>query len=238
MQTNLNSNEQNKLKRIEGRLYEDIIKGQRLKCLNINEDESFIIHIPTENAAYKTLKPMISSPHSVEHVRNGKMKVGEFRTSTISYQLHTDYNIPAIIKVDTQGGDPNWDKTSDYKTVLQKYIKDNNINFLLDIHISAPTREYDVEVGTGKLRNVKEDTNIRDLVKETLEDKYSNITCDTVFPACGKLTVAGSTFLECDIPTIQLEVNWNIIDTEEKILEFTEVIGDMLIRLDNYYLNK
>ena len=93
-------------------------------------------------------KVMFSAPHAVEQTRDGKIKYAEQDTGEIA-RFVNKLGYPCIIKTENLNDDANYDLNCKYKSDLQKYIKDNNIVALIDLHELSPLREQLICLGTG-----------------------------------------------------------------------------------------
>ncbi len=165
---------------------------------------------------------MISAPHSVTQVRNGKLKLPEYRTGVIAYHVNQILGLPVIYKTKNLNDDANYDEKSEYRDALIEYIKENDIKFLMDIHLSSPEREYSIDIGTGRGAYIKNNEDIVVLFRKVFGQKYNRIETDYIFPALYPFTVSSQVHKYCRIPVIQLEINWNILDSLEKYDVFME----------------
>ena len=79
-------------------------------------------------------KVMVSAPHAVTQIREGKEKYAEPETGKMAEILYERYDIPCIIKVNNHGDDANYDIESDYRDALESYINAHSVEVLLDLH--------------------------------------------------------------------------------------------------------
>lgn len=105
-----------------------------------------------------TIPIMISAPHSVNHLRNGKIKWADKMTGGLALFLHEATGCHVICSGRYSGSDPNYDTNdngeNDYQTMLTEYVKVNQIAVLIDLHGAAKSREYAVEMGTAPSRDM------------------------------------------------------------------------------------
>ena len=162
---------------------------------------------------------MISAPHSVKHLRNGEILPQDLLTWWLALYLWKRKNLPVIYSTSYKVWDPNFDENdnSEYKQALAKYIKENNIKFLIDLHGCWSYRDFSIELGTwwewnpnllwrsDILNNILDslNTSLKSYIKHTKKP----ITINTIFPAQRETTVSNFISKECKIPTIQIEIN-------------------------------
>ena len=134
----------------------------------------------------------------------------------------------AIYKTKNLNDDANYDKKSDYKDFLINYIKNENIQFMLDIHQLSPKREQDIEIGTGRGVNIQYQTMLVDkIVNIFKENKISNIYVDEQFSSSYEHTVSSTIARECQIPAIQIEINTAILDKTNIRYNFENVLKSL-----------
>ena len=179
-------------------------------------------------------KIIVSAPHSVEQTRKGKKKYAEPQTGVMAKMLHEKLGIPVIYKTKNCGDDANFDAVSPYKDALAEYIKNNKIEFMLDLHQLAPSRDMMIDIGTGKQKNVKDEKFVS--LAYNIFEKYElgKITIDTPFDASYIYTMSSYIARECGISCLQIEMNSKIVRTdskyskEEKVfLSLVELIGEL-----------
>ncbi len=169
-------------------------------------------------------KIMISAPHSVKHIRNGEILSQDLLTWWLALYLWKRQNLPVIYSTSYKVGDPNFDENdnSEYKQALAKYIKENDIKFLIDMHGCRPYRDFSIELGTwwewnpnllwrsDILKNILDSLNksLKSYIKHTKKE----ITINTIFPANRETTVSNFISKNCNIQTIQIEINKELRD--------------------------
>ena len=94
---------------------------------------------------------MVSAPHAINQYREGKIKWADMYTGGIAKYLSETTRCHAIYSCMFTESDPNYDEGDNnrYQLELKKYVNDNNIKLLLDLHGAAKNREYAVEMGTA-----------------------------------------------------------------------------------------
>lgn len=170
---------------------------------------------------------MISAPHSVNHKRDGKLKYADKLTGGIARYIHKVTGCHIIYSTRTSTGDPNFDGDIDsaYKRELKRYVEENNIRVLIDLHGASSNRPYAVELGTvdSSDSSLKKYTFISDLVTQYLEYFISNIgECDTrsiwknrLFSASFENTITSFISRNTETACIQLEVNGKFRNLED-----------------------
>ncbi len=169
-------------------------------------------------------KIMISAPHSVKHIRQWELLPQDLLTWWLVIYLWKRLNIPVIYSTSYKVWDPNFDenKKSEYKQSLAKYIKENDIRFLIDLHGCWSFRDFSIELGTwwewnpnlqGRLDilNIVEKS-LNDSMKSYIQHTRKPITKNTIFSASRNTTVSYFISKECKIPTIQIEINKELRD--------------------------
>lgn len=174
-------------------------------CQACDLSDSFIL----ENGSGSV---MVSTPHSVEQLRNGNIKFAEPQTGVLAKMLRDELGCPIIYKTRNCGDDANYDEHSPYRDALRDYIRENDIKYLLDLHQMAPERDENIELGTGRGVNVSPDPRITDIVKEHFSAQHiCGITVDALFVASYPHTVSSSIFRECGISCLQIEINSRLV---------------------------
>ena len=113
---------------------------------------------------------MLSAPHAVNHFRNNQKKWADLYTGGIAFYLQQITGCYLIYNACYAFKDPNFDdqKDNEYQTILKDYLRKaekqhNQIHVLLDLHGSAATREYAVELGTAPSPDLSEAEKSADL---------------------------------------------------------------------------
>ena len=196
---------------------------------NLEFKEDFVI--------YKGKIPILfSAPHTMEQVKeDGLIKPSESFTKAIALYLNKYFNVSAIVKIKDTGIDSNRDNRDEYKTELLRYIKENNIKLVIDLHGSKKEREFDVEFGT--LNNLSADySTIKELEDSFIKNNITKISHNDPFKG-GAITqyIYGLN----DVEVIQLEINSKLRD-DQNINELEKLCNSLkdFIQKYNKYLNK
>ena len=147
---------------------------------------------------------LFTAPHTMEQIReDGSIKPKEGYTKGIALYLNKYYDVNAMIKINDTGLDPNRDNRDKFKIELLRFIKDNNIRLVIDLHGSSYERDFDLEFGT--LNNITaEYSTLKELEEAFIENGITNITYNDPFKG-GAITqyIYGLK----DVDVIQIEIN-------------------------------
>ena len=171
-----------------------------------------------------SLPILFTAPHTMKQIREDKtIKLSEPYTKAIALYLNKNFNVNAMIKIKDTGLDTNIDNRDEFKTELLRFIKDNNIKLVIDLHGSDKKREFDIELGT--LNNLSADfSTIKELEEAFKENGINNIVHNDPFKG-GAITkyIYGIN----DVDVIQVEINgkyrdYNNIDYLQKLVNSFE----------------
>ena len=169
-------------------------------------------------------KIMISAPHSVKHIREWEILPQDLLTWWLALYLWKRLNLPVIYSTSYKVWDPNFDenKKSEYKQALAKYVKENDIKFLIDLHGCWSFRDSSIELGTWWEENSNLlwridilntiETSLKNSLKSYIQHTGKPITKNTIFPASKETTISAFVSKEYKIPTIQIEINKELRD--------------------------
>lgn len=187
----------------------------------------------TYNIIHGNTPVIISAPHSVTHFREGKTKFGEFMTGVIAKLLQERLDCYCITKIKNDLTDPNYDSVHPYKDDIIDLASKKDISFLIDLHIMASERPPAIEIGTGKGRNVFFDDRYAKVIKESFEKNgIVPVIVDEHFTGGNKNTVSSSVSRGANIPCIQIEINWKLINVENNDHQFFAVLDSLLLSID------
>ena len=172
---------------------------------------------------------MVSAPHAVEQTREGKPKPAEPQTGILALLLHEATDCPVIYSTNSTG-DANYDEYHPYKEALIAYLQRTpQVRALIDLHQLSPERDVMVNLGTAAGKNLLGyDDGVR-LIKEAFEVRgIAPVLVDTPFKAGGANTVSSSIARICHIPTLQIELNSQLLVKEYAAYRFVEVYGALI----------
>lgn len=167
---------------------------------------------------------LFTAPHTMKQIReDGSIKLSEPYTKAIALYLNNHFNVNSMIKINDTGLDANRDNRDEFKIELLRFIKDNDIKLVIDLHGSAKSRDFDIEFGT--LNNLSADfSTIKELEEAFTENGISNIIHNDPFKG-GAIT--SYIYGLKDVDVIQVEINgkyrdYNNLDELEKLIKCFE----------------
>lgn len=183
-----------------------------------------------------TIPILFTAPHTMEQIReDNSIKYKETYTKAIALYLNKYFNVNCMIKIKDTGLDSNKDNRDEFKTELIRFVKDNDIKLVIDLHGSKEDRNFDIEFGT--LNNLSADfSTIKELEEAFNENEIYNIVHNDPFKG-GAITQY--LYGLKDIDVIQIEINAkyrdsNNIDKIEKVCKSFE----SFIKEYNEYINR
>ena len=173
---------------------------------------------------------LVSAPHSVTQFRNGKPKTGEFRTGVIAQLLQEKTGCYSLFKTKNMQDDANFDSFSPYREFAKRLVEDEKIEYVLDLHIMAPTRPYDIDLGTGRGKNIKgKIAQVKQIEKIFQLNGVKEVRIDHLFTAGYPYTVSADLAKSCNIFCLQIEMNWQLL---EEIQSFTTIVSSLVKVID------
>ena len=170
---------------------------------------------------------ILSAPHAYAHYRNGKLKSNENNTSKIVKLVSSLTGCHVIYTFKRTNCDPNNDEESTYKKELSKYIKENNIKYLIDIHGLSIKCNCDLEIGTNNYKNVDKDS--VNLFKNIFSKYYDGeIIIDEKYKAKSNRRITNYISEYNGIETIQLEINRKYRRLEHRSTTFSKTINALI----------
>ena len=193
-------------------------KVNKLELLEFDKD--FIIkksHVPI----------LFTAPHTMEQIRDdGSIKPSETFTKAIALYLNKYFNVNCMIKIKDPGEDSNKDNRDEFKTKLIRFIKDNNIKLVIDLHGSKKEREFDIEFGTTN-NLIADFSTIKELEEAFIEGGIKNKVHNDSFKG-GLITQYIYGIKEVDL--IQLEINSKFRDPDniDKLEMICKSLGNFI----------
>lgn len=167
---------------------------------------------------------LVSAPHSVPQLREGKEKRAEYLTGVLSHFLHERTGCHAAYKTKNNQDDANFDETNAYKEMLIQKVKQHQILYVLDLHIMSDQRPYSIDIGTGRGRNIQQQTELSEAIHSIfLKHRFEKPLIDHIFTAGYAHTVSSTLARECEIPAIQIEINWRYLQSTTDATNFNRV---------------
>lgn len=151
---------------------------------------------------------LLSAPHSVNQIRNGRLKVADGFTGGIVKYLAKESNTSYIIKTFNNQDDANYDiEQNPYKEKILELIQKNNIKLLLDIHGCSNRHRFHIDIGTDNGNNIKGREDIlQELINSLERAQIDKIQVDKKFKAHPINTISKTIAMNSEIPCIQIEI--------------------------------
>jgi hypothetical protein len=162
------------------------------------------------------LPTVVSAPHAVTHLRDGRPKPSEDYTGAMALVLACECGCHAIVASRTSDSDPNHDplEQSRYKQALVAYVREQGIRLLIDLHGMSAASGALVALGTADGATVRADPGVRDAVSAILRERLAPLAerygrpveVDGRLAARGEHTVCATVAHECGIACLQIEM--------------------------------
>ena len=157
-----------------------------------------------------TVPILFTAPHTIKQIKeDGSIKLSEPYTKAIALYLNRYFDTSCMIKMKDTGLDANRDNRDNFKKELIRFIKNNNIKLVIDLHGSSKDRDFDVEFGT--LNNLTADfSTVKEIENAFRENGIDNIIYNDPFKG-GAITqyLYGLN----DIDVVQVEINGKYRDS-------------------------
>lgn len=197
-------------------------KKKLLNCENYILDQDYMYEEGSK-------KVIITSVHSmVQHKENGIKKREPFTKGITKYVAQYSDSF-YYIKLRETDIDSNSLEIEDYKINLLKYIRDNKIKLLIDIHGASNERDFDIELGT--LNNLTIDNStLYELIESFNLNGINNIKINDPFLGGG---ITQYIYSNTDIDIVQIEINSEYRDYDN--IDNIEKVCNSLIAFINQY---
>ena len=164
-----------------------------------------------------TLPALVSAPHAVTHLRDGRIKPSEDGTGAIALVLAQLAGCHAFVATRYDDCDPNWDpyERSAYKQALVAYVQERGISLVVDVHGMVAASSAAIAIGTADGRTVKAWPEIEARACELFEKHvgpYAQaqgkpIVLNGRYAARGENSIASTVARECGIAVLQVELS-------------------------------
>lgn len=171
---------------------------------------------------------MLSAPHTYTHKRKGKLKPRDMGTLTITKMLKSLTNAHIMYTNKKINYDPNYDKNNLYQNSLSKYIKKNNIKYLIDIHGSKKSKNFDLEIGTNNFKNINNDKELLLEIKNIMHKhdmKY--IRVDKIYKSSNN-TICNQINTKNKIITLQFEISKKYRQIKNTSQNYKKIINTLI----------
>lgn len=167
---------------------------------------------------------LISAPHSVRQIRNGKIKEKDAYTGPIAIELQKQTNCYCIYKTKNNNDDANFDENCEYKNAIKKLIVKNNIKFIIDFHGLSSKRKMDINLGTHIGKNVENNLDKFNSLYNDLKQNNFIVTIDQPFMAT-RNTISSSMKRQFhQLFTIQIEINCAITNNIKNFRKYQSLL--------------
>lgn len=172
---------------------------------------------------------MFTAIHTVTQNKETGIKMAEPYTSAVCQYVGNKINGSYFIKAIDNGIDSNSLIEDEFKQLLLKKIKDNNIKFLFDIHGAKETYGFDVELGT--LNNMSsQSSTITNLINCFKKNGINKIAINSPFKGGG---LTKYIYENTNIDIIQLEISHAYRDFNN-INECKKICDSLIEFVDKY----
>lgn len=167
---------------------------------------------------------LISAPHAVTHIRDGKKKRADRGTGGLAIAL--GMLTKAGYVVETSGtGDPAWDTSHPFKETVQTLAP----LLIIDVHGMKNNPHVDIDLGRGKFFGDVEDQLVHSF-QRLGEEQNIRVGIDTVFNASRESTVTSWAQAQ-GIMAFQVEIGADLRPPEASTLKLEAVIATFIVFL-------
>ena len=170
---------------------------------------------------------LLSAPHAVSQIRNGKEKFAEVETYNLIDVVSRLTGASMIAKTRNLGDDANFDMYSTYRDKIAEKIKSKKIRYILDIHNLNLKRGQTINLGTNHGFNVCGNFTLLDRIEKIFTNHNLETTTDYPFYA-GDHTISGYFSKEYNIFCLQIEINSKLYQTEKDVKNLAETLVDIV----------
>ena len=160
---------------------------------------------------------LVSAPHAVTHMREGRIKASEDFTGPIALEIACMTGAHAVVATRFDEADPNFDpfEKSAYKQALVDCVLCHGVKLVLDIHGMMAASPAIIAVGTGDGANVSSWPEAAKLAESIIEERLGpfarkhgkEIAVDERFASRGANTVSSTVARECGVAALQVELS-------------------------------
>lgn len=176
---------------------------------------------------------LISVPHTYFHKRKNKKKKNEVGLLDIINILSKKTNSHFIYTNKDINYDPNFDNDNIYQQKIIEYIKENNIDYVIDLHGMSSIYNKNIEIGTNYLKNINYDSELLDRILQILKtNSITKVQVDKKFKATGN-TIANTINTKTNIQALQIEINKKYrINRSKMFIKTINALTDIIL----YYI--
>lgn len=196
-----------------------------------------IIGISGEDNNFKIINGdipiLLSAPHAVKQIREGKVKLEDALTGAIVEYLCVNAGTNGIVRTYNSNDDPNYENTGkalQYKKAILKCISEKNIPILLDVHACKDCYGFDIELGTNYGENINNDEEILEILKSEFS-KIGRVVVDEKFKASKSTTVSNYINKNSDILCVQIEISKKFRRENEDLIKLLNTFESIINKL-------
>ena len=167
-------------------------------------------HGPTIIQTKGKLPVVISSPHAVNHPRDGRLKLADTFTGALALQLSEMTGAPAVIYSRTSEEDPNYDEDGAYKQLLAEVVAGSQARFVIDLHGLGRSQPFQLVIGTAHGRTIAGQLAWRQSFVDLLfNNGFTEIGADIpdYYDAARPTTITSFIWRTTRVPALQLEIH-------------------------------
>lgn len=165
---------------------------------------------------------MITAGHSVNHLREEKIKFADVFTGSIASILAKITGSHALLMESSGNFDPNFDKSNPFKERMRDIAKIYEINGILDIHGCKEEREFDVSIGISRQDTADQ---FISSVMSAINESGLIVDANNTFRALKRETITSYSSEELHIPCVQVEINRRYRDPINRPENFARILS-------------
>lgn len=153
---------------------------------------------------------LISAPHTIPQIRDGKDKVAEPETAVLACLINSELGCPVIYSVPNERGFC----LDEYLSAIADYHCRYDVHFLVDLHQMDPQREELIDIGVGEDgKNLLDRKSCIESVLAVFSSVFGEgfVFKNKNFAANRSYTVSRRVAGEYNIPSIQIEINSRLL---------------------------
>lgn len=175
---------------------------------------------------------IFSAPHSVRYKRNGEIRPANAYTGAMVEYLNKTYGVHGITRSGNLDDDPNGSKCK-YKNVLENYINRHKIKYLFDIYGCSHEHGFDIDICTGKGRNINQQYNALPLLESSLS-RLGRLSVDEYGNTAGRNYICNYIHKKTHITCIRLEMRASLRKNPAKLVSVINELGIFIKLLQKY----
>jgi hypothetical protein len=159
-----------------------------------------------------TTRVLIVAGHATAQTREGALKPPDRGTGSLAVALHELTGAPVIFTTRRSPSDPNYYDDNEFKSAIDRLIRENRPLIVLDLHGSHSYRPYDVDFGTmgGGKSLLGRDDYLQRLIDTLRREGLMNLSQD-YFAAAKQQTVTKFASAR-GVPSVQIEISSTCLD--------------------------